>query len=133
MSTPERSRDTRAHHSLLRAADRLAELAGQPGLGAGRRVHDALHDAALALEEHFEIARGSEQDIDRPELRPHVLALERELAALLDACWATARGAEPSEAVLRVQLLELGHGMRRAAEHEIALVDAAFAQTPALD
>jgi hypothetical protein len=133
MSTPDHSDGSAGHHSLLRAADRLADLAGQPGLGAGRRVHDALHAAALALEDHFEIARASEDDLDHPELRPQLAILEREMAMLLDACWETVRGPEPSEAVLRVRLRGLAHGLRRAAEREIALVNAAFAETPALD
>jgi hypothetical protein len=133
MARPELGAGSTTHHSLLRAANELAQLARQPAISAGRRVHDALHAAALAIEDHFEIARASEDDLDHPELLPHIASLERDLAALLDACWETARSAEPSQAVLRVRLVQLGLGLRRAAEREIALVQTALLENPALD
>jgi hypothetical protein len=121
------------HHSLLRASDQLAALATEPALHSGRRVHDALHTAAVAIEDHFEIAHASHRTADHPELRRELSAVERELAALLNVCWEILRNPDASEAMLRTRLRELAGGMRHAAEREIAFVAASLAPTVAED
>lgn len=133
MSAPGGDAASVGHHSLLLAAGKLADLAGQPGLGAGRRVHEALHGAAVALEEHFEIARATELESGGAELQPQLAKLEREIAALLDACWEAVRMPSDSDEALRARLQRLAHGMRHAAGREIALADAGLLEIPALD